>query len=233
MSFENLVFFGSIKTAKNCLRIILKNLKFKKLLVVTETKKKYNFVKKYAKKKNLSYCSLKEFEKNINKKNKYDLGFSIRYNKIFKNKLINKFKFGIINLHGGDLPKYRGTSSHIFAIANQEKKFGCSLHFVNKKIDSGRILKVKYFKINKKESGYSLLNKGFKNGEILLNNFTKNLSKTKVFPKGRINQNNKGKNYTFEKLKILKTKFVLNDKNINLNLVKRALYHPEKKNYGL
>ena len=52
MFFNQVVFFGSIETAKNCLKIILKNLKIKKIIVVTETKKKkYFYVRKYAKKK--------------------------------------------------------------------------------------------------------------------------------------------------------------------------------------
>ena len=59
--------------------------------------------------------------KNTIKKNKFDIGFSVRYNKIFKVNHIKKFKFGIINLHGGNLPYYRGSNNHIFAIINKEK----------------------------------------------------------------------------------------------------------------
>ena len=234
MFFNQVVFFGSIETAKNCLKIILKNLKIKKIIVVTETKKKkYFYVRKYAKKKNLFFTSYKNFKKIFKKYKKFDLGISIRYNNIFEQKIINKFKFGIINLHGGNLPYYRGTSNHIFAIINQEKKFGNSLHYINQKIDSGRILETKLFNISKKETGYSLLKKTFINGETLLNSFTKKLNKAKKFPKGRKNfYYKKGKNYKLSELKILKKNFILNKKHKNFNLIKRALFHPNK-SYGI
>ena len=54
MIFKNIVFFGSIKTAKNCLDILIKKIKFEKIFVVTETRSKKNtFVRKYARKKKI------------------------------------------------------------------------------------------------------------------------------------------------------------------------------------
>ena len=181
MIFKKIVFFGSIQTAKNCLKIVCKNLEFQEILIVTETrKKKYFHVRKYAKKNKLIFVNFNYFKNNFNNQ-KFDLGISIRYNNIFSQKIINRFKFGILNLHGGELPFYRGTNNHIFAIINNEKKFGVSIHLVSKKIDSGRILAIRKFKINNKTTGYALLNESFLNGEVLLSNFTKNLNLLIIF----------------------------------------------------
>lgn len=228
MIFKRIVFFGSIQSAKNCLKIVRKNLEFQKIIIVTETrKKKYFYVRKYAKKNKLMFVSYNYFENNFNNQ-KFDLGISIRYNNIFKEQLIKRFKFGIINLHGGELPFYRGTNNHIFAIINNEKKFGVSLHIIKKKIDSGRILAVRKFKINKKFTGYALLKRTFSNGEVLLNNFTKNLAKMKKFPKGKFNNIKKGKEYKHKDLDNLKKNLKLIKNKEILNLTKRALYHPNK-----
>lgn len=228
MIFKRIVFFGSIQSAKNCLKIVRKNLEFQKIIIVTETrKKKYFYVRKYAKKNKLMFVSYNYFENNFNNQ-KFDLGIAIRYNNIFKEQLIKRFKFGIINLHGGELPFYRGTNNHIFAIINNEKKFGVSLHIIKKKIDSGRILAVRKFKINKKFTGYALLKRTFSNGEVLLNNFTKNLAKMKKFPKGKFNNIKKGKEYKHKDLDNLKKNLKLIKNKEILNLTKRALYHPNK-----
>ena len=44
MIFKRIVFFGSIRTAKNCLKIVSKNLEFQEIIIVTETRKKNIFM---------------------------------------------------------------------------------------------------------------------------------------------------------------------------------------------
>ena len=44
MILKRIVFFGSIQTAKNCLKIVNKNLEFQEIIIVTETKKKEIFL---------------------------------------------------------------------------------------------------------------------------------------------------------------------------------------------
>ena len=58
-----------------------------------------------------------------------------------------------------------------------------TLHFVAKKIDTGRILKIRNFNIKNNETGYSLLNRTFLNGEKLFYNFIQYLNKSKKYPK--------------------------------------------------
>ena len=62
---------------------------------------------------------------------------------LFYSKLIDKKYLGtkkILNLHGGVLPKYRGFSSNLIALLNNEKSLGYTLHIIDEGMDSGDIL---------------------------------------------------------------------------------------------
>ena len=75
--------------------------------------------------------------------------------KILSKKFINKFKYPILNIHPSLLPKYKGLNTHKRAIKNREKFSGCTVHFVNEKLDSGKIIlqkKVKIFKFDTSKS---------------------------------------------------------------------------------
>jgi folate-dependent phosphoribosylglycinamide formyltransferase PurN len=66
--------------------------------------------------------------------------------KILNHKFINKFNKKIINIHPSLLPKYKGLNTFKRVLKNNEKLTGCTVHYVNKKIDSGKIiLKKKIF----------------------------------------------------------------------------------------
>ena len=66
--------------------------------------------------------------------------------KILNKKFINKFNKKIINIHPSLLPKYKGLDTFKRALKNNEKLTGCTVHYVNKKLDSGKIiLKKKIF----------------------------------------------------------------------------------------
>ena len=70
-----------------------------------------------------------------------DLVLSIRYGKIFGNEFVGIPPLGIINLHSGLLPHYRGVLATFRAMMNQEKEIGCTLHFIeNAGIDTGGII---------------------------------------------------------------------------------------------
>ena len=72
-----------------------------------------------------------------------DLVVSIRYGVILKEEFISCPKVGILNLHSGILPKYRGIMSTFWAMLNGEKQIGSTLHKItDNKIDSGEILAI-------------------------------------------------------------------------------------------
>jgi len=88
--------------------------------------------------------------KSILKKNKIDLGISVNNLLLIKKDIIDLFKFGILNAHAGDLPKYRGNACPNWAIINNEKNIGLSIHYMVEEVDAGDILLKKKYKINTK-----------------------------------------------------------------------------------
>ena len=79
--------------------------------------------------------------------------------KILSKNFILKFKGNILNIHPSLLPKYKGLNTHKRALNNKEKYSGCTVHFVNAKLDSGKIVMQKKVKILKKETEASLAKK--------------------------------------------------------------------------
>ena len=69
--------------------------------------------------------------------------------KILSKSFINNFKGKILNIHPSLLPKYKGLNTHERAIRNKDKYSGCSVHFVNSRLDSGKIISQKKVRINK------------------------------------------------------------------------------------
>ena len=76
--------------------------------------------------------------------------------KILSNKIIKVYKDRILNIHPSLLPKYKGLNTHKKVIKNKEKFTGCTVHLVNSKLDSGKIILQKKIKILKKDNEYSL-----------------------------------------------------------------------------
>ena len=53
---------------------------------------------------------------------------------------IKSFGYKIINIHPSLHPKYKGLNTHESVLKNKEKYSGCTVHYVNSKLDSGRII---------------------------------------------------------------------------------------------
>ena len=74
------------------------------------------------------------------------------YSQILKKDFIAIAKYGCINLHGGKLPQYRGSSPMNWALINGDSFFTLSIIQVNDDIDKGDILLEKKFPIYKTDS---------------------------------------------------------------------------------
>lgn len=60
---------------------------------------------------------------------------------LIRGDLLHKAKLGIVNLHGGLSPEYRGADCTFWALFNREpEKVGCTLHFIDAGIDTGRLI---------------------------------------------------------------------------------------------
>ena len=76
--------------------------------------------------------------------------------KILSKSFINNFKGKILNIHPSLLPKYKGLNTHERAIRNKDKYSGCTVHFVNSRLDSGEIIKQKKVRIQKLDTPKTL-----------------------------------------------------------------------------
>ena len=90
------------------------------------------------------------------KKNNINLICLAGFMKILSKSFIKNFKGKILNIHPSLLPKYKGLNTHERAIKNKDKYSGCTVHFVNSRLDSGKIIIQKKVKINKFETPKSL-----------------------------------------------------------------------------
>ena len=69
--------------------------------------------------------------------------------KIVSNLLIKNFQKKMINIHPSLLPKFKGLNTFSRMLKKGEIKAGCTVHYVNKKLDSGSTIVQKFFYINK------------------------------------------------------------------------------------
>lgn len=70
-----------------------------------------------------------------------DLFVSMSFNQILKTEIIKTPRLGFINCHAGALPFYRGRNPLNWVLINGEKEFGVTVHYIDKGIDTGDIIK--------------------------------------------------------------------------------------------
>ena len=140
------------------------NFPIKVSLVISNKRSAYglNFAKKY-KIPNIYISTKSRFYENkilFNLK-KYNISFICLagYMKIISNTLIKNYHKKIINIHPSLLPKFKGLNTFLRMIKNKEKKAGCTVHYVNEKLDSGKIIVQKFFFINNKDHKENLKQK--------------------------------------------------------------------------
>ena len=204
------------------------------------TKKIKSFLKK--KSKNFYYLQSNFFgEKiNISKFNKinFDYIFCFRSYYILKKEFLKKCKKAAINFHPGT-PKYRGIGCVNFALLNNEKYYGCTAHIINQKIDSGKILNVKKFKVRINDNVQSCLEKTyklmFKQAKITINLLLKNENNL-----ARLIQKNKkikwSKKITtkkdLEKIYLIKKNISKKDFSKRIRATKTKIFKPYISLYG-
>ena len=81
------------------------------------------------------------------------------YMKIISKKITNGFEKRIINIHPSLLPKFKGLNTFSRILKNKEKKTGCTAHFVNSKLDDGKIIVQKYFYLTSSDTEIELKKK--------------------------------------------------------------------------
>ncbi len=153
-NLKSLIKFSKIKNSPISINLIISsnpNAKGLKLGKINKIKKRVFDFKKKSKIENQILSFLKE--------NEIKLICLAGFMKILSKNFILKFKGRILNIHPSLLPKYKGLDTHQRALSNNEKYSGCTVHFVNSKLDSGKIILQKKVKISQNETKCSLAKK--------------------------------------------------------------------------
>jgi UDP-4-amino-4-deoxy-L-arabinose formyltransferase/UDP-glucuronic acid dehydrogenase (UDP-4-keto-hexauronic acid decarboxylating) len=153
----NIAIIGRSELLYNTAQLLNKNGHEIKLVVTSKEAPEYNITsndyKRLASELNCPFI----YSPNVNeqliiqalKGVRIDMAVSINYTGIISQKVINLFTYGILNAHGGDLPKYRGNACQAWAILNGESKIGLCIHkMVGGELDSGDIIERSYYGVH-------------------------------------------------------------------------------------
>ena len=161
-NLKNLIKFSLKKRSPIEIKLVISdNSKAKGLVYPKKYKidyKIYNFKRKHAAENKII---------KILKKKKIKLICLAGFMKILTKRFIQKFNGKILNIHPSLLPDYKGLNTHYRAIKNNEKFSGCTIHYVNAKLDSGKIILQKKVRIKKNDSPKTLAKKILKQEHIL------------------------------------------------------------------
>ncbi len=119
-----------------------------------EHKYSSNDFKKFANDNNIPFLhdpkiDLAKIKALLGPNNKPQICISVNYTSIISKEVVELFELGILNAHGGDLPRYRGNACQAWAIINGEEKIGLCIHkMLGGELDSGDIISKAYFSVN-------------------------------------------------------------------------------------
>lgn len=90
-----------------------------------------------------------------------DLFVSMSFNQIFRHRMIELPSAKTINCHAGKLPFYRGRNILNWALINDEREFGITVHYVDEGIDTGDIVLQEVFPITDADDYGALLERAY------------------------------------------------------------------------
>ncbi len=132
------------------------NFPIKIKLVVSDNKEALGL--NYAKKNSIPFLIVNTKSSNyeniiLQNLKKYNISFICLagYMRIISKNFLIKYRKKIINIHPSLLPKFKGLNTFSRILKNKEKKTGCTVHFVNEKLDGGAIIYRKSFFINRED----------------------------------------------------------------------------------
>ncbi|PPR42930.1 MAG: Phosphoribosylglycinamide formyltransferase [Alphaproteobacteria bacterium MarineAlpha8_Bin1] len=108
------------------------------------------------------FSSTEKYENNILKKldrAQVNLICLAGFMRILSKNFLKKFNHKIINIHPSLLPAFKGLNTHQRVLESGAKYSGCTIHYVNDKIDDGEIIKQKSVKILNSDDENSLKKK--------------------------------------------------------------------------
>jgi len=109
-----------------------------------------------------------------------DLFVSMSFNQIFRSTLINLPALKAINCHAGKLPFYRGRNILNWALINDEKEFGITVHYIDEGIDTGDIILQRCYSITDEDDYSTLLDRAYEGCATTLYDAIKDVQDGKV-----------------------------------------------------
>ena len=150
-NLKRLIKFSKLKNSPISIELIISNNDMAKGLIFAKRfkikKKIFNFKRNYLVDRKLIL---------LLKRNNINLICLAGFMKILSKNFIKKFKGKILNIHPSLLPKYKGLNTHERALKNKDKYSGCTVHFVNSRLDSGKIILQKRVIIRKNDTSKTL-----------------------------------------------------------------------------
>jgi methionyl-tRNA formyltransferase len=107
---------------------------------------------------NIPRVSLEEVETLVTP-HEHILGVSVRFNRLLRSELLDRFKFGVINLHGGDLPRYRGTNIANHMILEGATRGAGTVHFIDAGVDTGDVVERVFFDVTPDDTAEDVFHK--------------------------------------------------------------------------
>ncbi len=114
---------------------------------------------------------------------------------VFKEELLNLPKNGCINLHCSYLPHYAGVMPSFWTLYHKEKTTGCSVHYMDSKIDNGKLLGQKIVEIKNNDSISDIIERTKETGGNLMCEVLETINNNTLIPKE--NDVSKGSYFTW------------------------------------
>ena len=114
-----------------------------------------------------------------------DIFVSMSFDQIFRAPIINLPPMKTINCHAGALPFYRGRNILNWALINDEKEFGITVHYIDEGIDTGDIILQRLYKIGDNDEYATLLETAYAKCPEILYDALKLLQGYKIKPYGQ------------------------------------------------
>ncbi|MCI5586761.1 MAG: methionyl-tRNA formyltransferase [Lachnospiraceae bacterium] len=123
-----------------------------------------------------------------------DVMVVVAYGQILTKEMLDIPKYGCINVHASLLPKLRGAAPIQWSVIDGDEESGVTIQQMDEGIDTGDILLVKKYKLDKKETGGSLFEKLASFGGPMI------LEVLDMAEEGRLNPVKQGEDSTYAKM---------------------------------
>ncbi|MBH1942476.1 methionyl-tRNA formyltransferase [Mobilitalea sibirica] len=158
-------YFADGKWAHEAFKLLINDLEIEIAFICVRFDTTDMVLKEFSKNYNIDYLKHENINSSefLEKVREYqcDLFVSMSFNQIFKYDIINTPRLKTINCHAGKLPFYRGRNILNWALINDEKEFGITVHFIDEGIDTGDIILQRTFEIRDEDDYSTLLNTAY------------------------------------------------------------------------